>query len=105
MKVIFDQRIQHDLRTALTHYDAEGGPALGDRFFAAVEHTIAKVIAPPADLSFCRPWPPAGYFGVLSLPFSLRSKTRHHPLSGAEARQAAPLLRIAAAELTAACPE
>ena len=55
MKVIFDRRIQLDLREALTHYDAVGGPALGDRFFAEAEKAIAKVMTRPQAFHFAAP--------------------------------------------------
>ena len=55
MKVIYDRRIQNDLRTALAYYDAEGGPALGDRFFAEAEHAIARVTARPQIFHFAAP--------------------------------------------------
>jgi toxin ParE1/3/4 len=55
LNVIYDRRIQNDLRAALSYYDSEGGPALGDRFFAEAEHAIAKVLARPQTFHFAAP--------------------------------------------------
>ena len=55
MRVIYDRRIQNDLRAAISYYDAEGGPALGDRFFAEAEQAIVRVIARPQAFHFAAP--------------------------------------------------
>lgn len=47
MDIIYHRRIQKDLRAALDFYENEGGSKLGDRFFADVEQTVARVIRNP----------------------------------------------------------
>lgn len=43
MEVSYHRLIPRDLRRALDYYESEGGPALGDRFYDAVEHCIERI--------------------------------------------------------------
>ncbi len=52
MKIVYHPRIQRDLRSALGFYDNEGGPKLGDRFFAEAEQAAVKAIANPQGHHF-----------------------------------------------------
>jgi plasmid stabilization system protein ParE len=52
MRVIYHRRIQNDLRKALSYYEEEGGKRLGDRFFAEVERTAARVVENPKGFHF-----------------------------------------------------
>ena len=55
MEIIYHRRIQKDIRSALAFYEDEGGPKLGDRFFADVEEAVAKVIRSPQGFHFIAP--------------------------------------------------
>ena len=52
MGFIFHRRIQKDIRSALVFYDEEGGPKLGDRFFAEAEQASLEVIRNPEVFHF-----------------------------------------------------
>lgn len=47
MDVVFHRLFQNNLSIALRYYDEEGGSQLGDRFFAEVDRTIARVAESP----------------------------------------------------------
>ena len=48
----YNRAVQADLRSALSYFDREGGSKLGDRFFAEVEATLARIAAHPARFGF-----------------------------------------------------
>lgn len=52
MEVAFHRLIPRDLRRALEYYESEGGPALGDRFFCAVERCIEGIRERPEGHHF-----------------------------------------------------
>jgi plasmid stabilization system protein ParE len=52
MEFIFHRRIQKDLRSALVFYEEEGGPKLGDRFFAEAEQATMEVVKHPEGFHF-----------------------------------------------------
>jgi plasmid stabilization system protein ParE len=48
----FHRAVQTDLRLALEYFDREGGPKLGDRFFAEVQATKDRIAAHPERFGF-----------------------------------------------------
>lgn len=52
MRVFFHRLIAKDLKAALSYYESEGGPKLGDRFFDDVEKTVARVVENPRAFHF-----------------------------------------------------
>ena len=52
MEVVYHRLISRDLRSALAHYEAEGGSKLADRFFEEVEDTIRSLIQHPTGHHF-----------------------------------------------------
>ena len=54
MNLDFNRAVQDDLRHALAYFDREGGSKLGDRFFAEVEATVARIAAHPKRFGFLK---------------------------------------------------
>ena len=52
MKLHFHRAVQADLRLALEYFDREGGPKLGDRFFAEVQAAKERIATNPTRFSF-----------------------------------------------------
>ena len=51
-QIIYHRLIQRDLKSALDHYDNEGGTKLGDRFFIEVEIALSAIIKNPQGHHF-----------------------------------------------------
>jgi plasmid stabilization system protein ParE len=49
---IFHKRISHDLRSALDHYEREGGTKLADRFFEEIQHAVDSIERNPEGHHF-----------------------------------------------------
>ena len=52
MNLRFHPAIQTDLKLALEYFDREGGPKLGDRFFAEVQAAKDRIAAGPTHFGF-----------------------------------------------------
>lgn len=52
MNLHFHRAVQTDLSLALEYFDREGGPKLGDRFFAEVQVTRDRIAANPTHFGF-----------------------------------------------------
>jgi len=52
VEIVFHKRLHHDLRSALNHYEMEGGPKLGDRFFEEVESALRLIERHPTGHHF-----------------------------------------------------
>jgi plasmid stabilization system protein ParE len=52
LELIYHRRIAHDLRSALTYYESEGGPGLADRFYDDVESALENILQRPTGHHF-----------------------------------------------------
>ena len=51
-ELIYHRLIQKDIKSAITHYDEEGGTKLGDRFFDEVEVAVSRIENNPTGHHF-----------------------------------------------------
>lgn len=52
MNLHFHRAVQADVRRALEYFDREGGPKLGDRFFAEVQAAKDQIAESPTRFGF-----------------------------------------------------